>query len=175
MKKQIIILFMAVLSVSLYAQNTQDIPEAFKKQLGEIFIASVAMTDNLVDSDAAKTKGSAVQVKSAIEKVDMKLLRGEAHINWMRYLKDLNESIDIIAGSDDLKVQRNAFATFSQVLYASLKSFGITGIDAIYYQYCPMALSDQGAYWLSASKEIRNPYFGEMMLKCGSTKETLEF
>ena len=34
-----------------------------------------------------------------------------------------------------------------------------------------MANDNQGAYWLSATKEIRNPYFGKQMLNCGSTEE----
>jgi membrane fusion protein, copper/silver efflux system len=37
-----------------------------------------------------------------------------------------------------------------------------------------MANGDQGAYWFSAEKEIRNPYFGDMMLSCGETRETIK-
>ena len=56
----------------------------------------------------------------------------------------------------------------------SLKTFGIdTG--TVYYQYCPMANGDKGAYWLSTIKEIKNPYFGDAMLSCGETKDTLNF
>jgi Cu(I)/Ag(I) efflux system membrane fusion protein len=51
--------------------------------------------------------------------------------------------------------------------------FGIDN-DTTYYQYCPMANGDQGAYWFSSTKEIRNPYFGDMMLSCGETRETLK-
>jgi Cu(I)/Ag(I) efflux system membrane fusion protein len=43
-----------------------------------------------------------------------------------------------------------------------------------YYQYCPMANRDKGAYWFSETDEIRNPYFGEDMLGCGETRETLK-
>jgi Cu(I)/Ag(I) efflux system membrane fusion protein len=38
-----------------------------------------------------------------------------------------------------------------------------------------MANGDAGAYWFSKDKDIKNPYFGDEMLKCGETKETLEF
>ena len=37
-----------------------------------------------------------------------------------------------------------------------------------------MALEDQGAYWLSEFKEIKNPYFGDAMLKCGEVKGIIE-
>jgi Cu(I)/Ag(I) efflux system membrane fusion protein len=32
---------------------------------------------------------------------------------------------------------------------------------------------DTGAYWISDSKEIRNPYFGDAMLTCGEVKKEL--
>jgi Cu(I)/Ag(I) efflux system membrane fusion protein len=36
--------------------------------------------------------------------------------------------------------------------------------------HCPMALDNQGADWLQKDPELRNPYFGSMMLRCGSTQ-----
>jgi Cu(I)/Ag(I) efflux system membrane fusion protein len=37
-----------------------------------------------------------------------------------------------------------------------------------------MAEKDKGAYWFSSSEEIKNPYFGDAMLKCGENRETLK-
>jgi len=37
-----------------------------------------------------------------------------------------------------------------------------------------MAFDGKGGYWLSNSKEIRNPYFGDIMLACGEVTEVLE-
>jgi hypothetical protein len=37
-----------------------------------------------------------------------------------------------------------------------------------------MANNNTGAYWLSDSKEIRNPYLGNEMLTCGKVKETVQ-
>lgn len=36
-----------------------------------------------------------------------------------------------------------------------------------------MANNNQGADWLSLDLDIRNPYYGEQMLTCGSTQDTL--
>ena len=33
---------------------------------------------------------------------------------------------------------------------------------------------NNGSFWLSENKEILNPYFGNKMLKCGETKETID-
>ena len=53
------------------------------------------------------------------------------------------------------------------------KSFGPFEAP-IYVQHCPMADDNAGADWLSLDKEIRNPYFGDKMLKCGSVAETIQ-
>lgn len=150
---------------------TYDVPADFKLQLTEVYNASLKLTDSFIASEAKKVSTNGLQVKAVLGKVDMGLLKSsEAHMDWMMNLKEMNISLEKMAASTDLKVQRAAYASFNQALYKSLKAFGTT-VDAIYYQQCPMALDKKGAFWLNNSKEIRNPYFGSSMLTCGSTKE----
>ena len=42
--------------------------------------------------------------------------------------------------------------------------------EVVYHQFCPMAFNDAGAYWLSGTADIKNPYFGKKMLTCGEVK-----
>ena len=79
---------------------------------------------------------------------------------------------DQIAASTDVEEQRSTFKTLSEKVYL-LASGQKIEFSTLYKQYCPMAFNDQGAYWLSESKEIFNPYFGDKMLKCGRVEETL--
>ncbi|MFN4284363.1 MAG: DUF3347 domain-containing protein [Lacibacter sp.] len=74
----------------------------------------------------------------------------------------------------DLEQKRASFEMVSTVMYDLLKALQPVGVKA-YYQYCPMAFEDKGAYWLSATDSIRNPYFGNKMLRCGENKEVLEW
>ena len=64
--------------------------------------------------------------------------------------------------------------TFSDVFYKILKTFSLMG-KTVFYQFCPMMNDGKGAYWLSETKDIHNPYYGEAMLTCGETKETLKY
>ena len=107
-----------------------------------------------------------------MKNVDMTLLSGAAHNDWMVYVAPIESSLTEIAGSGDIEAQRKAFTTVSDNLYKSIKSFGLVGEDA-YYTYCPMAFDNQGAHWLSDNDKIRNPYFGDKMLTCGHVKEKL--
>ena len=84
-----------------------------------------------------------------------------------------NKAASEIAASADLKVQRLAFSTLSNEM-ATLVKGGKLSMGMLYLDYCPMANGNTGAYWLSNAKEIKNPYFGDMMLKCGSVKETIQ-
>jgi hypothetical protein len=49
----------------------------------------------------------------------------------------------------------------------------ITGTKStLYEQFCPMY--DKGSAWLSTSKEVKNPYYGSKMLKCGKVQKTIQ-
>lgn len=145
----------------------------FQGQLRNVFTASLKLKDALVLSDAATASASITEIKTSISKVDLNLLKDEGLMDWMGSLKILNENLERIGGSSDLKIQRMAFSSFSDALYKSLKEFGAGGI-MVYYTQCPMANNNAGAYWLSDTKEIRNPYFGNEMLSCGKVKETIQ-
>jgi len=147
---------------------------AFKEQLQKVYDSYILMTEAFVATDPEQVSMHARKVKSELQKVDMTLLQGDAHMEWMTQLETLNKTIDQIAGSREISDQRQAFAEFNNTFYASLKSFGLHHGTA-YYQYCPMANGDVGAYWFSNKKDIENPYFGDEMLTCGETRDTLEF
>ena len=86
----------------------------------------------------------------------------------------MKKAIDKIIAANDIEIQRQGFADLNLTFYKVLKGFGLKD-ETVYYQYCPMAFDSKGAYWLSEEKEIENPYFGEKMLKCGETREELNF
>lgn len=81
------------------------------------------------------------------------------------------EDIEHIANTESVEHQREHFNELSKHVYALAKATDAN--KNLYRQYCPMAFNNTGAFWLSSSEEIRNPYFGDRMLKCGRVEETL--
>ena len=82
-------------------------------------------------------------------------------------VEKIAESLSGIAKENSIAAQRNHFMVLSE----SMIKIGnqMKELDGeIYVQHCPMANNDNGANWLSSEKEIRNPYYGEGMLTCGS-------
>jgi hypothetical protein len=79
--------------------------------------------------------------------------------------EELINTVQSIAKSNDVEIQRAAFVNLTAGVELMLE--GALKSGTVYKQYCPMAFGNTGAHWLSNSKEIQNPYFGDKMLKCG--------
>ncbi len=71
----------------------------------------------------------------------------------------------------DINKQREAFSKITKDMEVVLT--GALSSGEIYKQYCPMAFEGKGDYWYSTSSEIRNPYFGDKMLKCGRVEKVI--
>ena len=145
----------------------------FAQQLGLVLTPYLKVKDALVASDTETASAQAMNTATALKSVDMTLLKGVAHMKWMEQLNGMEASVKLIQATKDIEIQRASFSQLTNALYASIKTFNVTGLQA-YYQYCPMAFDNKGAHWISRDEQIRNPYFGEQMLRCGETKETLK-
>lgn len=153
--------------------HNYNAPKQFKKQLTAFFDQYIKLKDAMVASDAEKTSSEAKKTLMALENTDMALLKGDAHLFWMKNIDKMKSALNTISKSEDLEVQRAAFVEFNPIIFNKIKVFGLDG-KTVYYQFCPMANNDKGAFWLSTEENIRNPYYGDMMLECGEVKETLK-
>jgi Cu(I)/Ag(I) efflux system membrane fusion protein len=77
-----------------------------------------------------------------------------------------------LKGETLLEEKRKAFQLLTEQMTALIHKVQYDR-EVIYYQYCPMAMDNNGAAWLSASSEIQNPYLPTTMLECGEVKDTL--
>jgi hypothetical protein len=120
----------------------------------------LALKDALVETDGEKAKSAARELVSFLENSN---LEG---------ISELETEAKKIAETTDEEVQRTSFDVVSNQMVQLVKNSVLTE-GKLYKQYCPMAKNNEGAFWLSASSEIRNPYFGDKMLKCGSVEEEI--
>lgn len=152
---------------------TQETPEEFKKQLENLNEKYLVLKDHLVDTDADKTAKSTQEILEALSSVDMLLLKGKAHEYWMEKLNQIEGETKSIAQTNDIEAQRTMFVKLSESLIETVKVFGVDQ-QVVYVEFCPMANNNEGAFWLSEETQIRNPYFGEQMMQCGSVEDTLD-
>ena len=135
-----------------------SISEQIAKSLTESYLE---LKDALVNSDTDKSKEVASGMVSILNDVEVATAG----------VSDLKEDAQLIASAENIEKIREHFEEISQNVYnlAKTKNSGVT----LYKQFCPMAFDNEGAFWLSAKEEIRNPYFGDKMLKCGRVEETI--
>lgn len=125
----------------------------------EIYNAYLELKASLVNTDASKAKEAAIAMTAKV---------GEKY-----KAENLQEALGAVSSSASVKEQRVAFENVSTIVENLISKNNIIS-GAVYKQYCPMAFNGKGAYWLSNSNEVRNPYFGDQMLKCGVVEKEIK-
>ena len=156
-----------VAAVPDYREGT---PEAFRRQLGGVVEAYLPLKDQLVATVVAPAP-LLTPLTAALDGVDMGLVSGAAHAYWMDQLTALRGHAAALAERTEVDAQREQFGYLSRALINALIAFGVDG--SYYVQHCPMAFDNAGADWVSDEAQIRNPYFGDLMMKCGYVAEEL--
>ncbi len=83
-----------------------------------------------------------------------------------------DKNIDVSDASDEaIAALREDFERLSFVILTLEAAFGHSGITTVHRAYCPMAFDFKGAEWLQRSNVVNNPYFGDMMLRCGEIRQ----
>jgi len=143
-------------------------PKAFQAQLRSLYEAYLGISAALAGDRFEPASQAVTATREALGAVDMKLLEGEAHMGWMSRLSGINQALDQMHTAKDIHVMRAGLEPLSIELLQAIKTFGVAPGDPVYQLHCPMAFQGRGAEWLQANKQVRNPYHGAAMLKCGS-------
>ncbi len=150
-----------------------SLPTSFKEQLQKTISAYLATKDALVASNSQQANTSVGDLIVALQQTDTTGLPAEALPKWTEHRKIVQRAATTLQATPKIADKRIQFDALSKAMYALVKDFGAS--STLYKEYCPMAMNDKGAFWLSAGHEIRNPYFGEKMLECGEVQEVLTF
>ncbi|WP_143960583.1 DUF3347 domain-containing protein [Litoribacter populi] len=121
----------------------------------------------LVENNQEGSEKSVQNLQSLLNNENFNSMEGRASA----VISQMEASLRNMDG-ESVEGKREELNTLSMSLFTLLKAAD-HGVENAHLQYCPMAFDDQGAYWVSDVKEIRNPYFGDKMLKCGSVKESI--
>lgn len=139
-------------------ENSGEMAAEFKDEsVAQLFNHYIGIKQALVETDATMAQNHAEKMIAALESNESN--------------QEIATAARNISTSTDINQQREAFskltAAMEPVLTEALES------GEIYKQFCPMAFEGKGDYWYSNSEEIRNPYFGDKMLKCGRVEATI--
>ena len=135
--------------------------DSLKTETSSILSSYYIIKDALVKGNVDAARINSGEFLKAINEKEKAIITAD-------YRSSLGSDAAAIAQSNDIKVQREKFASLSVNLFALAKKIKLSALP-IYQMYCPM----KKAVWLSDNKLIKNPYYGSAMLTCGSIKETL--
>ncbi|MBT2619414.1 DUF3347 domain-containing protein [Chryseobacterium sp. ISL-6] len=123
----------------------------------------------VADNDQAVAKAGK-QLFTTLRNVNMKAIPADKHKEYMDIAEDAKENAEHI-GNNAGKIdhQREHMASLSNDIADLIAAFGTT--QKLYQDHCPMYNDGKGAIWISETKAIKNPYYGDKMLTCGSVKK----
>ena len=150
------------------AEMEMDFSEAFQQRFKKVINPYLQMKDAFVASDPEQVAKYALITKRSMESLNTNTLGKMEQAHLMTSI----QMLEAITENESLENQRAHFVLLNENLVPVVSN--LHGLNkTLYVQRCPMANNNKGAVWLSTEKDIRNPYFGDQMLSCGSVVDTL--
>lgn len=162
-------------------ENNSQKPETLKKQavapefagtVDRVAQAYFSIQDALSRDALENAQKAAADLLNELAVADMKLLKGETHMDWMKLEAGIKTNTQDLQSAQDIDGARTSFDKITEPVTTAITEFG-SGKTAVYRFHCPMAFDNKGAYWLQDHRQTRNPYFGASMLGCQDSVETL--
>ncbi|MGS0748516.1 DUF3347 domain-containing protein [Halpernia sp. GG3] len=128
----------------------------------------MTLKDALVATNKDGAAKAGLAMEASLSSCDLSKYTASQQKDLKDIITDAKENAEHISKSE-IDHQREHFKLLTKDITDMI---AITGVEGkIYQMSCPMY--DGGSNWLSASKEIKNPYLGSKMMTCGSMEKEL--
>jgi hypothetical protein len=151
--------------------SASDVMDTFS--IKEIISQYLQIKNSLANDNGKDAASAGKAFVESIGKMDKSSLTAEKMKLWDDISTDAREMAEHIGENPDkLEHQREHFVMLSKDMYDLVKTFGSGQI--LYKVFDSMSNDGKGAFWLSETKEIKNPYMGKAMLSSGSIQEEIK-
>jgi hypothetical protein len=152
--------------------------DAFNQSFTNLINAYIDLKDALVASDAAKATAAAQNLRTASDSLKVNEIKGDStgviKQTALTYTSSITGSAQALVTEKDIEGKRKEFGNIADAMWTLTRTVRYSG-KKLYWEYCPMAFNNQGAYWISYERDIKNPYFGSKMMNCGSVEDSLDY
>lgn len=160
----------ATVTETIPSDNSTENPE--QGNFSELFSHYQHLTFALSSDNDKEAANASKGMLEAISKIKSDGFSAEDKATYKDIASDIKEHAEHIADNiGNIAHQREHLVILSKDFYDIAKTF--TTEKPLYKVFCPMYNDNKGAYWLSDSKEIKNPYYGEEMITCGEIQEEI--
>ncbi|WP_277632946.1 DUF3347 domain-containing protein [Avrilella dinanensis] len=161
----------APVTETIPSDNSTENPE--QGNFSELFSHYQHLTFALSSDNDKEAANASKGMLEALSKIKSDGFSAEDKTTYEDIAADIKEHAEHISDNvGNIAHQREHLVMLSKDFYDIAKTFGTD--KPLYKVFCPMYDDNKGAYWLSDSKEIKNPYYGEDMLTCGEVQEELK-
>lgn len=156
------------------AQNTNTASEPKNTgTINDVVAHYLKLKNALTNDNGNDAASSAKELGASLAKVDETSLAPEQKKTYDDLKDDIKEHAEHIGSNgSNIEHQREHFDLLSKDMIDLVKATGSS--TTLYMDFCPMYNNKKGASWLSETKEIKNPFYGNKMLKCGQVKEEIK-
>ena len=156
--------------VNTHEENTTNNAASVDK----VVDAYIQLKNSLTTENGNDAASAGKQLSEAMQKVDERSFNTDQKKIYDDVKDDIKEHAEhISANGRNIAHQREHFDLLSKDMADLVKTLGTSG-QTLYKDFCPMYNNKKGAYWLSETKEIKNPYLGKAMPACGVMKEEIK-
>ena len=150
--------------------NPEELPAFLRDHSLVVVNAYLDIEEALMSNNAEAAKSNAKELVDVLkrheqENMDLKPQVKEFYTSATNVIR--SGARNILEASEMWEI-RSAFSAMGPSAYKLAKGADMSN-TSLYYHYCPEAFDNRGAYWLSRSKEIRNPFSSEELKNCGNT------
>lgn len=162
---------MALIDATAKKTEQQEVKEVAQNfSIAPIVKDYLVLKNALVADNDRAAANAGKQLFATLNKVDMKTIPANKHKEFMDIFENAKENAEHIGdNAGKIDHQREHLASLSKDVSDLIALFGTT--QKLYQDYCPMYNDGKGAVWISEAKAIKNPYYGNQMLTCGSVKK----
>lgn len=144
-----------------------------KFSIKEIVSQYLQIENGLANDNGKDAADSGKAFVALIDNTDKISLTADKLKAWEDISADAKEMAEHIGENPDkLEHQREHFVMLSKDIYDLVKAFGSDQV--LYKVFDSMSDDGKGAFWLSNTKEVKNPYMGKAMLNSGTIQEEIK-
>ena len=160
-------------TTSQAASTNHSTEETMSGTISDVVSGYLSLKNALTNDNANEAASTAKGINESLAKVNESALNADQKKVYDDVKDDIKEHVQHIAdNSSKIDHQREHFDLLSRDMIDLVKATGSS--QTLYKDFCPMYNNKKGAYWLSETKEIKNPYYGKEMIKCGEIKEEIK-
>lgn len=152
--------------VSIVYDTTRESANSavFNSQFSLFLNSYFNLKDAFIKEQIIAIDAAADSVAKLIKAVPLKELKADSTQKTAQILiESIQAELIGLKGETDIEEKRKAFQMLGEQLLVLIQTVQYDR-QIIYNQYCPMAMDNNGATWLSNSSEIQNPYLPKTIL-----------